>query len=148
EPDGTLLLDDVHYEAIDARRVRVSGARWRERPAPTVKIEGAGPVGERAVLLCATVDPKVIAGLDTILPAVEATVVSLLSPDRAPDWRLFMRRYGQNGSAIVPRAPAAAEEVFLLIECLAGSADRAKAVVTTFKQYLLHHGFPGRLSTG
>jgi hypothetical protein len=148
EPDGTLLLDDVRYEALDARRVRVSGARWRGRPSPTVKIEGAGPAGERAVLLCATVDPKVIAGLDTILPAVEATVASLLSPDRTPDWRLIVRRYGQGGAAITPQKRSDADEVFLLVECLAASADRAKAVVTTFKQYLLHHGFPGRLSTG
>ena len=28
------------------------------------------------------------------------------------------------------------------------TADEAMAVIKVFKQYLLHHGFPGRLSTG
>jgi len=37
-------------------------------------------------------------------------------------------------------------EIFVLGECVAPSAERAGAVVRT-TQYLLHHGFPGRLST-
>ena len=39
-------------------------------------------------------------------------------------------------------------EVFFLVECIAQTATRAKAVVSVTKQFLLHHGFPGRLSTG
>ena len=38
-------------------------------------------------------------------------------------------------------------EIFILGECVAPSAERAGAVARTTKQYLLHHGFPGRLST-
>ena len=32
-------------------------------------------------------------------------------------------------------------------ECIAPTAERASEVVRTCKQYLLHHGYPGRLST-
>ena len=35
-----------------------------------------------------------------------------------------------------------------MAECLAPTAERAAEVARTTKQYLLHHGFPGRLSTG
>jgi hypothetical protein len=34
-----------------------------------------------------------------------------------------------------------------MCECIADTAEEAKAVATVTKQYLLHHGFPGRLST-
>lgn len=150
EPEGTLSLENARYEAIDARRTRVSGARWIVRDRPTVKVEGAGPAGERAVLLCATADPAVIGGLDSILPAVEATARTLLCPaGERPDYTLFVRRYGLDGVAPWPAPPAVPpREVFLLVECIAPTAARAKGVLTTVKQYLLHHGFPGRLSTG
>lgn len=132
EPEGTLDLRAVEYQAIDARRTRVRGAQWRPRERPTVKVEGAGPLGERGVLLCSSADPKVIAGLGEILPAVQATIGELLG---APDYALHTRVYGER-------------EVFLLVECIAPSASRCKSVLGVFKQYLLHHGFPGRLSTG
>ena len=132
EPEGTLDLHGAHYEAIDERRTRVSGAAWIPRARPTVKIEGAGPFGERGVLLWSSADPRVIAGLGTILPAVEAITRQLLPGD---DYSLHPRIYGDR-------------EVFLMIECIAPCAARALAALGVFRQHLLHHGFAGRLSTG
>lgn len=34
-----------------------------------------------------------------------------------------------------------------MIECIAPVADQLKTVLACCKQYLPHHGFPGRLST-
>jgi hypothetical protein len=132
EPEGTLDLHAVAYQAIDARRTRVRGAIWRPRRRPTVKVEGAAPMGERGVLLCSSADPRVIANLASILPAVEATIGDLLGNR---DYSLHVRVYGER-------------EVFLLVECVAPTAARCRSVLGVFKQYLLHHGFPGRLSTG
>ena len=36
----------------------------------------------------------------------------------------------------------------MLIECIAPTRERASEVVKTMKQYLLHFGYAGRLSTG
>ncbi|HEX2547040.1 MAG TPA: acyclic terpene utilization AtuA family protein, partial [Ramlibacter sp.] len=47
EPDGTLDLRHARYEAIDGHRTRVSGARFTPRANPTLKIEGAAPLGHR-----------------------------------------------------------------------------------------------------
>jgi hypothetical protein len=33
-------------------------------------------------------------------------------------------------------------------ECIAATAEEAKSVIAVVRQHLLHHGFPGRLSTG
>ncbi len=132
EPEGTLDLRGAQYEAIDARRTRVRGARWQPRARATVKIEGAGSFGERSVLLCSSADPRVIANLSSILSDVEATTRQLVP---GGDFSLFPRVYGER-------------EVFLLVECIAPTAARGLAVLGVFRQYLLHHGFPGRLSTG
>lgn len=149
EPDGTLDLRRVRYEPVDARRVRVWGATFTHRASPTVKLEGAGVVGERAVLLCATTDPAVIANLDAILQAVDATTASLVAGGGTRDYTLSTRRYGLGGVSIFAGAAApVGAEAFLLTECIAPTAERARSVLGTFKQYLLHHGFPGRLSTG
>jgi hypothetical protein len=132
EPEGTLDLRDAQYEAIDTRRTRVRGAAWQPRAHPTVKIEGAGPFGERSVLLCSSTDPRVIANLSSILREVEAITRQLVP---GGDFSLYPRAYGER-------------EVFLLVECIAPTAARSLAVLGVFRQYLLHHGFPGRLSTG
>uniref|UniRef100_UPI003B5294D5 acyclic terpene utilization AtuA family protein n=1 Tax=Roseovarius indicus TaxID=540747 RepID=UPI003B5294D5 len=144
EPEGALLLDQAMYEPIDDRRLRVSGGVWRPAERLSVKIEGARRAGERMVLLAATADPGFITQLDMIVPAVEATVRSMVEGD----FELNMRPYGVG--ALVAPTPAAAppREAFLLVEVIAERQETAKAALSVFKQYLLHHGFPGRLCTG
>ncbi len=61
EPEGRLDLARATYHALDDRRTRVVGAVWEEAREPWVKIEGARHVGERAILLCGTADPRFIA---------------------------------------------------------------------------------------
>lgn len=153
EPDGRLDLAGAHYAALDDRRTRVTGAVWHETNAPWVKLEGACRVGERAALMCGAADPRFIARVDEILPAVAAVVRDLVCEDAPEDYTVFWRVYGRDGvrEAVpdaMPDGAAPPREVFLLIECIAPTRDRAAEVVRTFKQYLLHHGYPGRLSTG
>ncbi|MSO77835.1 MAG: acyclic terpene utilization AtuA family protein [Alphaproteobacteria bacterium] len=147
EPDGVLRVNDANYVAVDARRTRVSGATWTPARQHTVKIEGATRLGERCVLLCATADPRVIEGLDTIVPAVDRNVRSMLPPE-AVDYTVHVRRYGIDGVIDWPTPPTVMpREVFLLLEFVAPTMAMAKTACTMTKQYLLHHGFPGRLST-
>jgi hypothetical protein len=148
EPEGCLRVDAARYEAVDARRTRVSGATWTPARQFTLKIEGATWLGERCLLLAATADPRVIANLDTILPAVQNNVRGML-PAEFPDFACHARRYGIDGVMDWPTPPAAPpREVFLLLEFVAPTMAAAKTVCAMTKQYLLHHGFPGRLSTG
>ena len=148
EPEGVLLVRYARYEAIDERRTRVSGAEWLPAAAPTIKLEGSVRVGERAVLLCGSCDQRVIARIGDILAEVSEVVRGLVCRDEPEDYRLIFRVYGIDGVYAWP-APAdpLPREIFILGECIAPTAERASAVVRTTKQYLLHHGFPGRLST-
>jgi hypothetical protein len=148
EPDGTLHLAAARFTALDARRVRVSGATWTPAARPTVKLEGAAWSGERAVTLAATADPAVIAHRALIAEGVARAVAEIL-PGEAYDLRI--RDYGAGAASLFPGAATGLgtpDEVFFLIECVAPTADLAKAVVGVAKQAMLHLGFPGRLSTG
>ena len=146
EPAGRTDLRGVRYVALDDRRTRVSGAAFAPADRPMVKLEGAMPMGHRALLLAAAADPAFIARREAILAGVQQVVRGLVCEDRAEDYRLTFRCYGTG--AVVPLAagdPPA--EIFVLGECLAPTAERADEVIRPTKQYLLHHGYEGRLST-
>jgi hypothetical protein len=146
EPEGVLRLEGARYEALDAHRARVGGARWEEASRLRVKTEGALLEGQRAVLLAGSADPQFIDRVDEILIAVEATTRGLFPRP----FRLFPRIYGRQAVSLWPRGKTdkAPDEIFIMVECVAEDHDSAIGALTVFKQYLLHHGFAGRLSTG
>jgi hypothetical protein len=149
EPEGRLDLGRATYEALDERRTRVVGAAWEKSNRPSVKIEGARKVGERAILLCGTADPRFIERHEQLLREVEGVVRELVCEDAQEDYVLSWRAYGASGVRMHGIADAAPpSEMFILGECIAPTRERAAEVVRTTKQYLLHHGYEGRLSTG
>lgn len=146
EPEGTLHLEAATYAAVDPHRTRVVGATWAPAMRLRVKVEGALRMGERAVLVAAAADPRFLAGIDDILAAVEATTRALVPGE----YRFFPRVYGGHGVPLWPRPSAtpAPTEAALIVECVAETGEAARGALSVFRQYLLHHGFPGRLSTG
>lgn len=146
EPEGVLYLADAKYEAVDDRRVRVSGGRWEPTTQFSVKIEGATRLGARAVLVAGSTDPVFIAKSQEIAASVEAMVRELVPPNPKRPYELFFRFYGLGvvGGQPVTTVP---EEVGVLVECIAETEEEARAVAATAKQYLLHAPFPGRIST-
>ena len=148
EPEGRVDLRDAHYTALDDRRTRVAGARWVPSADLTIKLEGAACIGERAVLLAGAADPRFIARHAEILSAVTEVVRELVCEDQPQDYTLRFRVYGVNGvRGVVPDGEPTPGEAFIMGECIAPTRERAAEVVRTTKQYLLHHGYPGRLST-
>ena len=93
EPEGRLDLSRATYAAIDDRRTRVVGAVWQDAKETWVKIEGARSVGDRAILLCGTADPRFIARHEQLLKEIEGVVARLrgcprrLCTDLAGLWR-------------------------------------------------------------
>ena len=148
EPEGRAELHAARYVQIDERRTRISGATWLPAPEISVKIEGSRRIGERAVLLCGAADPRFIERREMILREVAKVVRDLVCEDSQEDYSLFWRFYGIDGvTEKLPDAPLPGE-IFMTIECIAPTAERASEVVRTMKQYLLHYGYEGRLSTG
>jgi hypothetical protein len=149
EPEGRLDLTKATYTAVDERRTRVTGAVWHEAEETSVKIEAATRIGERAILVCGAADPRFISRAHELLKEVEGVVRDLVCEDSPMDYTLGWRVYGLDGVRMMGKAPPTKPvEIFILGECIAPSRERAAEVVRTTKQYLLHHGYPGRLSTG
>ncbi|MBX3567867.1 MAG: acyclic terpene utilization AtuA family protein [Rhizobiaceae bacterium] len=147
EPSGRVDLRSVTYAAVGDRRTRVSGAKFEPAASQMIKLEGARAVGYRAVLVCSNADPRFIAEREAILQGLDALVASLVCEEGEKDYRLVPHIYGLNG--VMPEIPptSAPREIGMVIECIAANADRALDVLRTTKQYLLHFGYPGRLST-
>jgi hypothetical protein len=143
EPAGTLHLRDAHYQAVDEHRTRVSGARFERRARPTLKIEGARPLGARAVLIAGIADPTLLGCLPQVLAAVTAKVRALLPGD----WQAVPHVYGQGAVRPLPAALHARHEAGLVMEFIAPDAGLARTAAAVYKQNLLHHGYPGRVST-
>jgi hypothetical protein len=145
EPAGELDLSHAKYDALDQHRVRVSGATWRDMK-PSLKLEAAAPAGFRCAFFAGTSDPRVIERIEEIWAEVRKVVAGLTGQDA--ENLLRARFYGLNGVVNWPTGPAVLpREIGILVECVAPTREVAKSVITVTKQYFLHHGFPGRLST-
>lgn len=148
EPSGRADLRHVVYRALDARRTRVEGATFEPTGRPTLKLEGAAKIGYRALLIAGAADPRFIARHEEIFAAVARVVRDLVCEDAAEDYRLAFRLYGVDGVRAWAEPPAhLPREAFVMGECIAPTPERAEEVIRTTKQYLLHHGYEGRLST-
>jgi hypothetical protein len=148
EPSGRADLRHVTYRAIDARRTRVEGATFEPAERVLVKLEGAAMIGHRALLMAGAADPQFIERHAEIFAAVSAIVRDLVCEDRAEDYRLSFRLFGVDGVRAWTEPPAQMpREAFVLGECIAPTPERAEEVIRTTKQYLLHHGYAGRLCT-
>jgi hypothetical protein len=148
EPSGRADLRHVSYRALDHRRTRVEGATFEPAERTTLKLEGAQMIGHRALLLAGAADPKFIARHAEIFAAVTRIVRDLVCEDTPEDYRLGFRLFGVDGVRAWPEPPAhLPREGFVMGECIAPTPQRAEEVVRTAKQYLLHHGYEGRLAT-
>ncbi len=147
EPGGTLDLREARYEAVDGHRTRIWGARFHPRAQPTLKVEGAAPVGARALLIAGIADPVMCQELPQALLRVEERVRGLVPLKEGQHWKVFPHAYGQGAVGPLPTGAAPASEVGLVLEIIASDAALARTAAAVFKQNLLHYGYPGRLST-
>ena len=149
EPEGRLDLARATYHALDDRRTRVVGAVWEEAREPWVKIEGARRMWASARSCSPALPiPRFIARHEQLLQEVESVVRDLVCEDAAEDYVLTWRVYGVNGVRMTPviqTTPLAKPSSWANASRPRGA--RAAEVVRTTKQYLLHHGYEGRLST-
>lgn len=145
-PGGYLDLEHAHYEQLDERAVRASGARWGEA-LYTVKLEGAAVAGHRALNLCGVRDPRLLAELDGVLDRIRADIA------RAPrfaglvageDYHLNFTVYGRGALPGPPIDPASVREVAVVIDVVAGEPDLARELCYFAYIGLWIKPYPGR----
>lgn len=142
EPSGTLDTRTSVYEAVDDRRVRVSGTTFHPADEYTVKLEAAEVVGYRSFALSGIHDPMILRDLDEFLADTRERAYSkvLDATGVTPDcYKLQFRSYGLNGT-MGPLEPVTqpAHEIGLVIDTVAETQELAN-VVTTYARYLALH---------
>lgn len=150
EPGGMLDTAECRFDAVSDRAVRISGMHWLPADRYTVKLEGVELAGYRAICVCGTRDPLLIARLDAFLDSVRAEVATKAAAFGAgPDsYQLGIRVYGRDGvmGAREPKRDALPHELGFVIEVVArDSQEIASAVLGMARTNMLHTDFPGRL---
>ena len=89
-----------------------------------------------------------IAQVDDIIAAVRQRVADNFSTVPAGDYRLLFHVYGRDGvmGALEPR-PAAGHEIGRVSEAVAATQELADTICAFARSTMLHHGYPGRIST-
>lgn len=149
EPGGVLDTTGCTLEAVSDRAVRVRGMEWRPDDRYTVKLEGAELIGYRAITICGTRDPGLIAQFDGYLDSVRENIeYKAQAFGVAPDeYHLNFRVYGRDG-VMASREPVdhtGSHELGVLVEVIAKTQDVANAVLAISRTNTLHVDFPGRL---
>lgn len=147
EPGGEMDLTDAQYEAVDERRVRVRGSRFRPMPY-TVKLEGARKIGYRAMVLGGVRDPVLLEQFGDWFEGLKAhiaeNVEAVYGPSIRGQYRIDYKIYGHN-AVLGEREPQQAQvghEVGLLLVTLAQTQEIAYAIAGQAAHMVLHHSVP------
>jgi hypothetical protein len=147
EPAGTLDTTQATYIALDSRTVRVEGSRFEHADQPTIKLEGAAPVGYETIILVGIRDPHILAELDTWTDTFTEVLTDRvrallgLEPDQ---YQARLRSYGHN-AVLGPLDPDSSppREVGVLLTVRAEDQATATAIAKIANPLLLHLPLPG-----
>jgi hypothetical protein len=132
EPGGILDTREARYTQVDDRRVQVTGSRFVTTTPYTLKLEGSGRVGHRAIMIAGMRDPRVLENLDTFITEFQVLM------DRAAasmglepaEYSLRLRVYGTNAvlGDLEPERRTVPKEVCLIVDVTADSESAALAL--------------------
>ena len=149
-PGHVLDVSECRFEAVDGRRVMVSGSRFIEKRPVRVKLEGAGRVGYRTMVIGGIRDPVALRCLDETLEAVETKTRKFFSRNAAQSYSLRFIIYGRDGvmGAAEPTPKVSGHEVGLLLDVVADTQEIADTICAYARASLHHYYYEGILATG
>ena len=142
EPGGVLDVTQAQYEALDERRVRVTGSVFEPRPY-TMKLEGAASGGFQTVMLVGIRDRHVLGHIDRFLEKMHQVLgerVRAAMGDAAEGCHISLRPYGWNAvsGTPVPAGTPAPQEIGLLFIATASTQELATQVAKTCNPWFFH----------
>ena len=148
-PGGVLDLRQSRYEALDERRVRVSGSVFVPSDQYAVKLEGAAVVGHRTIFIGGIRDPILLAQLDGFLERVSKHVGSFCPQLETGEATMLFHAYGRDAvmGELEPLRHRVPHEVGLLGEVTAPTQELANAICSQARITVLHMPYPGQLAT-
>jgi hypothetical protein len=137
---GHLDMSGCAYEQFDERTARVTGPRFTATDPLTVKLEGAGKIGERYVGFAGIRDPYTLANLDAVLGWSRERVREAFGET---GYFLAFHSYGANGvMGDWEPQPFAGHEAGIVVEAVAPTAEAAEAVCMTATRQLFYARLP------
>ena len=142
EPGGWLDARGAAYDALDDRRVRISGSRWVASDSYTVKLEGARLAGFQTTALAILRDARYVANARRWLARLEAFLAGEI-PARtglsASDYAIEFRLIGVD-AALGPLEARRSDpvEVGVLAIVTAASQEMATEIARLANPFLLH----------
>jgi len=143
EPGGHLDVTRAQYDALDERRVRVTGSEWVADTHYKVKLEGARAAGFQVVLLALLRDPRYVqnakAWVEDIHTKCSQKAMARLGLT-ADAFSIQLRLIGQDASfGELETKTGHAPELGVLGIVTARTAALAEEIGKMLNPYLLHH---------
>ena len=147
-PGGRLDLRGVSFIERGNGEVEVTGSRFEESEKYFIKLEAVRKVGCRTISMAGTRDPVMIRKIDSILAGVNERVADILDSEGITG-RVYFHLYGKDGvmGSLEPEKKSLGHELGILIESVSDSQEGADTICSITRSTLLHHGYPGRIST-
>ena len=148
-PGGVLDLRGSRYEALDGRRVRVSGSVFHPSERYAVKLEGAAIVGHRTIFIGGIRDPILLGQLDSYLDEVRKRVTGFYPELDTGEATMHFHVYGRDAvmGPLEPQRHVMPHEVGLMGEITANTQEQANAICSQARITVLHMPYPGQLAT-
>lgn len=145
-PGGYVDMSECVYEAVDDRRTRVTGSRWVQGPRYTIKIEGSGKVGERALMIVGIRDPNTIRRIDDAVAWSRKKVAERFGGD---EYEVHYHIYGKNGvmGALEPIKDIRSHELCVVVEGVAPTRAEVMELTNLAGRNFLYARIPGHKGT-
>ena len=147
EPGGMLDASRARYEAMDSRRVRVTGSEWIPADSYAVKLEGAAVAGYQTTILAVVRNPRYVERIrdwsEQLQAFVKAEIKSRTGREEdtyAFDFRLIGLDSALGNLEFSRSAPA---EVGVLAIVTAESQEAANELAKLANPFLLHFPLEG-----
>jgi hypothetical protein len=141
-PSGVLDSHEARYEALDDRRVRVTGGAWSDSEAYTVKLEGSAPVGFGSSFWGSIADPLLLGRLPEWCASLEERIRSRLGEVAEGGFEATVRVYGADGTTGRVR-PVVPYEAVVVVDVVAATQEAASAMARAAYHVALHWPIPG-----
>lgn len=148
-PGGVLDLNGARYDALDDRRVRVSGGVFLPSNKYSVKLEGAAITGYRTIFIGGIRDPILIGQLDSFLDTVRKRANGIFPQLASGEASMMFHVYGRDAvmGEMEPLRHKVPHEVGLMGEVTAPTQELANDICSSTRIAVLHTPYPGQMAT-
>lgn len=144
EPSGLLDTSNAKYEALDERRVEVTGSQFTHMD-PTIKLEGSSLTGYQTVTIVGMRDKRLMKNPKKWLAMLNGYVDNKIQKyhlDKT-EYSIDFKMYGYDAVSPCKNPDFVPEEIGLIMIVTAKTQELATRVAKIYNPYLLH--FPVKL---